>query len=122
MLKDASNGCYSKQRIRIHPHYGVWLEYIPPSEADFRSKARTIIRAFSSNKKSLRIASINAAMRHIDSTLAPINFESSEDDWVDAYWELYRHHFIQMAYSKERPEVKQMFARPSRDHQRRTSR
>ena len=118
MLKDVTQGSFTKKKIHLHPHYGVWYVYIPPTEEDFREKALKIVRNFASNKIGIRIASINAALKYIEAKTTPVNFESTEEDWVEAHWILYKHNFIDMAYSKERPDIFQMFARPTESRKR----
>jgi len=57
-------------------------------------------------------------LTYIEAKTTPVNFESTEEDWVEAHWILYKHNFIDMAYSKERPDIFQMFARPTESRKR----
>jgi len=107
-------GCYSNYRVNIPQYYGEWNEYFPPSEEAFREIATAIVIAFSSNKRGIRIASVNAALKHLDISMH-VNYESTLDEWVDAYWQLYRRGFIYVAYRVDDRARKQMFAYSSND-------
>ena len=107
-------GCYSNYRINIPQYYGEWHEYFPPSEEAFREIAEDIVTAFNRNKMGIRIASVNAALRHLGLSTR-VNYESTLDEWIENYWQLYRSGFICVAYRVDDRSRKQMFACSSND-------
>jgi len=113
MLQDVTKGAYTDHPVKIHPSYGEWKEYVPTSEDDFRKIGHKIVSSFDEAKVGIRISSVNAALNFIESGDLRVNFESNENDWVDAYWELYRNRFIYIGYSVDDKSIKQFFARPT---------
>jgi len=112
MLHDVTNGSYTNQPVKIHPSYGKWNEYIPKDKEEFNKIGRKIVSAFDESKIGIRISSVNAALKYIGSNMEQVNFESSVNEWVDAYWELYRNRFINVGYAMDDRSIKQFFARP----------
>ena len=112
MLSDVTNGSYTNHPVKIHPTYGKWNEYIPKDQDEFKTIGRTIVSAFDESKIGIRISSVNAALKYIGSKMTQVNFESTVNEWVDVYWELYRNRFINVAYSMDDKSIKQFFARP----------
>jgi len=113
MLHDVTNGSYTNHPIKIHPSYGKWNAYIPKSEDEFKEIGRKIASAFDESKIGIRISSVNAALKYIGSNTTRVSFESAVDEWVAAYWELYRQRFINVGYCLDDKSIKQFFARPT---------
>jgi len=115
MLKIVRTGSYTDYPVKIHTTYGPWKEYIPSSEKIFRELAAKIVSSFDERKIGIRISSVNAALKYIGKASPRVNFESTVDEWVDAYWILHRHHFICMGYSADDKSIKQFFIVPADD-------
>jgi|GEM_PF-4072579 len=109
MLKIVRTGSYTDYPVKAHVSYGPWKEYIPESEKSFRKLAATIVSAFDTGKIGIRISSVNAALKYLGKASPRVDFESTVDEWIDAYWVLYRHHFICMGYSVDDTSLKQFF-------------
>jgi len=118
MLRDVTRGSFTNHRIDIHIQYGKWYEYIPNSYDDFTKKTRAIVEGFDPTKLGIRIHSVNAALEFIGKKDLRLNFFSTTEDWVVAYWELYYAGYICMGYQKDDKEKFQLFAIPeaAREH------
>ena len=112
MLIDVTNGGYTQKRVSIHRCYGVWDEYVPANEQEFRAVGCKVVRSFDIKKIGVRLASVNGALHFIGlPSESMMSFESSDAEWVEAYWILYRNHFLCVGYLSEDKSIKQFFAR-----------
>jgi len=112
MLRDATNGPFTNNRINISETYGTWYEYVPVSIRDFKRKARTIIEKFDPTKLAIRIQSVNAALEMVDKKDKRVNFFSTTEEWGEAYWQLYCAGYICLGYRNDDKSIIQFFAIP----------
>jgi len=118
MLVDVTCSQYTNQRVKVHPSYGVWYQFIPSTEDEFKVYARKVVKKFDPMKMGMRIASVNAALGCCDAQDVFVDFKSTLEDWETAFWHLYRRGFLCMAYLKEDPSAKQIFMLPFRKQDR----
>ncbi|RME10527.1 MAG: hypothetical protein D6816_03230 [Bacteroidetes bacterium] len=111
LLHDATKGGYTDSPLRIHPSYGEWKVYVPSDEAEFRELVRKIVKRFDVKKTAMRIASVNAGLKHVNSSHR-VDAYSSIDEWVEAYWQLYVRHFVCIGYDVNNRACKNLFAAP----------
>ncbi|RMH10646.1 MAG: hypothetical protein D6698_17440 [Gammaproteobacteria bacterium] len=110
-LYDVSKSQYTDVPVQIHPHFGKWNVYVPKDEREFREMAMAALKQFEKKKLAMRIASVNAYLKRLE-IAHEVDVHTSEQEWVDIYWTLYRNHCICIGYNVATPEIKRMYGLP----------